>query len=462
MDIPPQLIRVKRKATEDAPVSFLRVQGSKRHRSEHFVYQRQDQDAPFADIPEAPRRPVIHPSRPVIHPSRPSSRASAAFQSSRQQNNVDIKGGNGLAEVPSPASANTVGTSATASVHEPRRFHMSRKDMMLATSTYPSSLNYGVSKKRTAAPALFVERKLRRLPSKRFETTATDSTSDVPVQTISSQFQMAADSAPSNEQMEVDNTETRKYKKPGIRRLARMQKNNSSMIKAKIPDSLLNPRGVTPDKMAEDMDRFIMENVSLTLQQQEEDKKRQEAAKSKPRFKPKPIKRRHERHPEEFQQEPPKQEAEDADVGMADSDSDGDYVIETYIRVPANVAENVAPHHVGLLVFDNDPDIDLFYGDGFDSDDEYAEDDEDENAENYYTADYPDEEVASDDEYGCNPYSYRNGNASDLEEYDLQLDDDDYDDVGGLDGGRWVHNVFDDDDNDDDGGNVETDRKSVV
>lgn len=45
-------------------------------------------------------------------------------------------------------------------------------------------------------------------------------------------------------------------------------------------------------------------------------------------------------------------------------------------------------------------------------------------AENYYTADYPDDEVASDDEYGYNAYAYRTGNASDLEEYDANSDDD--------------------------------------
>lgn len=39
-------------------------------------------------------------------------------------------------------------------------------------------------------------------------------------------------------------------------------------------------------------------------------------------------------------------------------------------------------------------------------------------AEDYYTADYPDDEVESDDEYGRDPYHYRTGNASDLEEFD--------------------------------------------
>jgi len=38
-------------------------------------------------------------------------------------------------------------------------------------------------------------------------------------------------------------------------------------------------------------------------------------------------------------------------------------------------------------------------------------------AENHYTADYPEDEVASDDEYDQDPYRFRNGNASDNEEY---------------------------------------------
>lgn len=42
-------------------------------------------------------------------------------------------------------------------------------------------------------------------------------------------------------------------------------------------------------------------------------------------------------------------------------------------------------------------------------------------AENYYTADYPDEELDSGDEYDRDAYNYR-GNASDQEEFD----EDDY------------------------------------
>lgn len=45
-------------------------------------------------------------------------------------------------------------------------------------------------------------------------------------------------------------------------------------------------------------------------------------------------------------------------------------------------------------------------------------------AENYYTADYPDDEVDSEDEFDRAAYLYRTGNASDLEEYDERDGDD--------------------------------------
>jgi hypothetical protein len=46
-------------------------------------------------------------------------------------------------------------------------------------------------------------------------------------------------------------------------------------------------------------------------------------------------------------------------------------------------------------------------------------------AEDYYAADYPEDEVESDDEYGRDDYHYRTGNASDMEEFDGVGEDDD-------------------------------------
>ena len=39
-------------------------------------------------------------------------------------------------------------------------------------------------------------------------------------------------------------------------------------------------------------------------------------------------------------------------------------------------------------------------------------------AENYYAADYPDEDLDWDDEFDRNAYHYTNQNASDMEEFD--------------------------------------------
>jgi hypothetical protein len=50
-------------------------------------------------------------------------------------------------------------------------------------------------------------------------------------------------------------------------------------------------------------------------------------------------------------------------------------------------------------------------------------------AENYYTADYPEDEVETDDEFDRHAYLYRNGNASDEEEFDnREYNDSDEDD----------------------------------
>lgn len=53
-------------------------------------------------------------------------------------------------------------------------------------------------------------------------------------------------------------------------------------------------------------------------------------------------------------------------------------------------------------------------------------------AENHYTADYPEDEVDSEDEFNRNAYYFRNRNASDDEEYDQdEFDDRDDDSIEG-------------------------------
>lgn len=70
-----------------------------------------------------------------------------------------------------------------------------------------------------------------------------------------------------------------------------------------------------------------------------------------------------------------------SDSGAGSETDDDDYVTETYVRVPGHEVKQAGgaePGSVGLLVFDNEPDIEVFYGAEEESDDEF-EDDEDEN-----------------------------------------------------------------------------------
>ncbi|KAK7923278.1 hypothetical protein PG985_007349 [Apiospora marii] len=405
MSVPPQTIRVKRKATENEPVSYLRLQDTKRHRSESYVYQRQRQEPVFAEIPAALQKPVIHSSKPAN---------DAAFQRGASNN----KRKNGQDEdLPAPDTApnDAVGASPSS---EPRRFHMSKREMMLAASQYPSSRNNGgSSRKRPAPPALFVERRIKRLPSK----------------SLASTIQQPINQAPADVDMDMDTDEAepRKFKKPGVNKLAQKtgnQKVGSVTTKPELPPSMLDRRNVEFDKFTDDMNAWTMQQIGLNLQQAEQEKaataKRSQQLKYKPKV---PAKRYTERHPETAVKD---EAMPDAKTEYSDTDDD-DYIIETYIRVPLSSMEkqNVAPGSIGLLVFDDEPDSELFYGEGSDSENEWAEDDEDENAENYYTADYPDDEVASDDEFGLNPYSFRN-NASDVEEYDLDDDESEADKDG--------------------------------
>ncbi|KAI0481619.1 hypothetical protein F4859DRAFT_426963 [Xylaria cf. heliscus] len=428
MSVPPQLIRVKRKATEEAPVSYLRVQETKRHRSDVFVYQRQDKEVAFAEsIPRQIQKPVIHTS--------PASRQSTAFQSATRHNtslNKDVPADKGSSNndaskapsVPSPrattaaaAAAASTNTLDSAPVSEPRRFHMSRKDMLLAASPYPDRSHGGNSKKRPAT-AMFVERNMKRVPPRVIDKLHAANNGPAPVLTTTG--------APAaTEAMEVDKPEPKKFKKPGVARLT-AARDSKPKDKPELPKSMTDRWNVDMQQLTADMEAYAMQQIGLNLQRAEEERREQERPRIKTssplKFKPKPPAKRYaERHPEEAQP-PVDKKMVDADVETSDSDSD--YIIETYVRVPASsMGDHVPPQSVGLLVFDAEPDVEFFYGEDDESEDEWAEDEEDENAENYYTADYPDEEVATDDEFDQNPYAFRTGNASDLEEYDVESDD---------------------------------------
>jgi hypothetical protein len=68
-------------------------------------------------------------------------------------------------------------------------------------------------------------------------------------------------------------------------------------------------------------------------------------------------------------------------IGDEDDDmDDGEYIIDTYVRIPADALEtDEQSKNFGLLVLDTQPDIDEFYREDSDSDEEDDDEEEDEN-----------------------------------------------------------------------------------
>jgi len=213
----------------------------------------------------------------------------------------------------------------------------------------------------------------------------------------------------------------RKLKKPGTQRAKSPRPD--APARAPLPASAYQQRTGdmdqnNMDQIAADMNAWVLSEIGANLQEMEAEKKKEQARKFKPKV---PAQRYAQRHPESAERTPAEEE-ETKDTPMMDAseddDDDEEWVIEEYIRIPAkSMGPDVAPGEVGVLVLDGEEDNTFFFGPE-EEDEDYDEDEDDENAENHYTADYPEEEVDSDDEYNRYAYLYRTGNASDNEEYD--------------------------------------------
>ena len=98
------------------------------------------------------------------------------------------------------------------------------------------------------------------------------------------------------------------------------------------------------------------------------------------------------------------------DPNAMDVDTD-EYVYDTYVReiiMPDADGKIPVPQAtIGLIVLTQE-DEDWWY-DEDESDREFDTDDEDSNAEEFYANDYPKDELASDDEFERDPYTYHHG-----------------------------------------------------
>ncbi|KAL2181704.1 uncharacterized protein P884DRAFT_253760 [Thermothelomyces heterothallicus CBS 202.75] len=423
--LPPHTIHVKRKRGNDEDaVEFLRLEESKRSRSSEeggWVYQLKQtigtRTGPAVE-PLSPGIPVIQTSRAGDENRRPKR--------PRQQDEPPVKEdatAPGTAPAPSAGPEHTAPTTSHPAPDRIRRFHLSKSH-----SPQPAA---GVSKKR-AVPAVFVER-----GAKKHRETLKALIQEHGV-APTGQPKPVDDSRPP-EPSEPRNGETPavqqpspvKYKRPGTRACTQAAKNKT------LPPSMQQREDIDMDELARAMDSWTVEEINKNLDRMKAESTTSKYSPATSRFKPKAPKMRYfERHPESVaarqrgdavSQAPCGTAVMSVDAAAEDTTDEEDYVLETYERVPAErLREQAVPsHRVGLLVFDTEPDmVEFFYGTEGDSDDDLPEDEEDENAENYYTADYPEEELDWDDEFDRNPYTYTTQNDSDREEYDLRYFDD--------------------------------------
>ncbi|KAJ6446397.1 transcription factor Iwr1 [Purpureocillium lavendulum] len=409
MSIPPQLIRVKRKRVEEAPVQFLQFDASqKRHRSGNWAYQRRD-----------PAAEPVRADKPVIHTSRPedASPPTKKHQGLRQSLDSTVVGRS------DETAAAATQASSKSTVAEPRRFRVSRSATLSAGKR--QAQNAGVSKRDRYSPAVFVEgTKRKKLPRKSLAVLH-----EAVVQPDKTP-EPAADGLTSPVQQ-------KDLKRPGVRNKAGDAAKDGP-VRRPLPESLANRQHGNMEQIAADMDQWVLNEIGANLHGLEQDKQ----SPQKPKFKPKaPVKRFHERHPELAQTSHIHESAEVAMTDASDDeagDDDADWIIEEYVRVPAlSISVDVPVTDIGVLELDDDEDSILFLGLLPDDEDDADEEDEDEN-------DYPEDEVDSDDEFGRHAYLYRNTNASDEEEFDNTYysggDDDNEDDL--------VRTVNEDDDDD--------------
>ncbi|KAG4025253.1 hypothetical protein MFRU_062g00060 [Monilinia fructicola] len=430
MSLPPLTIHIKRKAT-DLPQDFLRVDDAiakRQRRTTDFVYSRQQ--TPQIEISAS--TPQLAPPGRLIKPLHRSSSSRSLGVRTQGKNDGNIrpiievnnekqitKTQPPSADIPTKQDVEANNPSSSGStknaVHQ-RRFHLSRN----ATSAVPSSPGSGLGKRNAT---VFIERRVRQKTQEEKWTS---------VANIALEAENVATQKPDHEE--------RPQKKPG--RGSRVQvvpkkdvrgANETTAPQSKPPSALVNPWGLDTDDLAAQMQAYTLQEIGRSITESK-------VAESTPpasvqpairklqtsRFKPKkPALRYKERHPEENTMEVDEGHMSGVETDE-DMDSDSEYIYETYIRVPAEDIDNEDDKiDFGILVLDAESDIDEFYQE-WDNDEEVEDEaEEDENDENYYTADYPDAEVDSDDEYNRNAYAYRTGNASDLEEFNEDDSDED-------------------------------------
>ncbi|KAK4985604.1 hypothetical protein LTR50_005869 [Elasticomyces elasticus] len=192
------------------------------------------------------------------------------------------------------------------------------------------------------------------------------------------------------------------------------------------------PQGVAqdsapPDELMLKMQQFALEEEARNCTSVPEEGTRHVAlSKPKLKYQPKTTVVRHNDRRSSMESLTSSQISEDSDVDMDAASDDGEYVYDTYVLSAApqslnDALESAPGSDVGYLVITEEDEKfwERYIEDDSDSGKDWNSEEEDENAEDYYGADYPEDEVASDDEFGEGAYGYRHG-GSDDEEWDTR------------------------------------------
>jgi len=262
------------------------------------------------------------------------------------------------------------GNQGQSNLREPRRFHMSRSAAPSAARSFVT----GVPNRKQAA--IFIE---RRQPAKHTNKLLGEALSTKASQiSLNTQNQEAsAESAVTKLQGPVSTPPLTPIKPKAQPPLRNIRQASGKVITSSASEA----------ELAEAMQAYTLDNIGRALAEASTPVRKAPASpfvprSSSSRFKPKaPALRYHERHPEDPTAAVPQMEPE---VEMEVEDDDSEYIIDTYIRVPAHlVSSEESIGNAGLLVLDAQSDVDEFYNDDSDDDSEIYDEEEDENGKRH-------------------------------------------------------------------------------
>lgn len=248
---------------------------------------------------------------------------------------------------------------------EPRRFHISRSSIRTDAGGIPSYVR-GVK----GPPAVFIER--RREPETKNKVSDT------------APFRELGPSSPT--------TPTHQYKsgdggsQPPSTDI--QSRPSAPLRNVRLPSGKVVPWDADSETLARQMEAYTMQEIGYNIAKASTAEISSLStpvirARQVSSFKPKaPALIYHGRHPDQTKATEAKKGTNQDEIMTDAADPDGDdseYVVETYIRLPAEMFEFDKQNSIGLLVLDSQPDIDEFFNDESDSDSEIYDEEEDEN-----------------------------------------------------------------------------------